>query len=149
LTFGSDIQAVVIVNFDLESSLVQAVRYSSFYIYGSTDWEWFNFQVQFLYATAILLSTPLQLFPALRIMENGLFARSGKADFRVKWMKNIFRFITLLVCSAVSWAGAADLDKFVAFVGSFAWFVLFYFLLKLQGCRLLIFLVRSAVSHYA
>ena len=27
-------------------------------------------------------------------------------------------------CTAISWAGAKDLDKFVAFVGSFAWYVL-------------------------
>jgi len=28
-----------------------------------------------------------------------------------------------MLCLAVSWAGAADLDKFVAFIGSFAWYV--------------------------
>lgn len=100
LTFGADVQTVVIVNLDTSSSLTQAV--------------------QFLYSMAILLSAPLQLFPAVRIMENGLFDRSGKADFRVKWQKNIFRFLTVVFCAGLSWAGAADLDKFVAFVGSFA-----------------------------
>lgn len=54
-------------------------------------------------------------------MENGIFRRSGKADTRVKWLKNLFRFALVLVCAAISWIGAADLDKFVAFVGSFAW----------------------------
>lgn len=81
-------------------------------------------QVQFLYAMAILLSVPLQLFPAVRIMENGIFKRSGKMDTKVKWQKNIFRFIVVAFCAGLSWAGAADLDKFVAFVGSFAWYVL-------------------------
>jgi proton-coupled amino acid transporter len=81
------------------------------------------FQVQFLYSLAILLSVPLQLFPAVRIMENGLFTQSGKADTRVKWQKNIFRFFVVMTCTFISWAGAADLDKFVAFVGSFAWSV--------------------------
>ncbi len=81
-------------------------------------------QVQFLYSLAILLSVPLQLFPAVRIMENGLFTRSGKADPRVKWLKNAFRFAIVLLCTGISWGGAADLDKFVAFVGSFAWCVL-------------------------
>ncbi|KAN0113424.1 NmrA domain containing protein [Russula decolorans] len=48
--------------------------------------------VQFLYSLAILLSVPLQLLPAVRIMENGLFARSKKFDWNVKWQKNILRF---------------------------------------------------------
>jgi proton-coupled amino acid transporter len=56
----------------------------------------------------------------VRIIENGLFKRSGKADFRVKWLKNFFRFFMVFLCSVISWLGAADLDKFVALVGSFA-----------------------------
>jgi proton-coupled amino acid transporter len=91
----------VIKNFDSSSRLTQAV--------------------QFLYSLAILLSVPLQLFPAVRIMENGLFTRSGKLDWNVKWQKNTFRFFVVMGCTVLSWAGAKDLDKFVAFVGSFAW----------------------------
>jgi solute carrier family 36 (proton-coupled amino acid transporter) len=79
--------------------------------------------VQFLYSVAILLSIPLQLFPAIRIMENGLFTGSGKADMFVKWQKNIFRFLVVALCTGISWVGAKDLDKFVSFVGSFAWSV--------------------------
>ena len=56
-------------------------------------------------------------------MENGLFISSGKADARVKWLKNVFRFSVVMLCTGISWAGAADLDKFVAFIGSFAWCV--------------------------
>jgi len=101
LAFGSDIQTVVIVNLNSESKLTQAV--------------------QFLYSLAILLSVPLQLFPAVRIMENGIFIkRSGKDDTRIKWLKNFFRCTIVFMCAAISWAGAKDLDKFVAFVGSFA-----------------------------
>ncbi|KAJ3775642.1 vacuolar amino acid transporter 4 [Lentinula raphanica] len=103
LTFGSDIQTVVLVNLNEVhpgSRMLQVV--------------------QFFYSLAILLSVPLQLFPAIRIMENGLFTRSGKADTRVKWMKNFFRFATVIVTAGVSLAGAKDLDKFVAFVGCFA-----------------------------
>ncbi|KAF9048555.1 transmembrane amino acid transporter protein-domain-containing protein [Panaeolus papilionaceus] len=100
LTFGSEIQTVVLVNLDSKSKMVQSV--------------------QFLYALAILLSIPLQFFPAVRILENGLFTRSGKADPRVKWLKNVFRFSLVLVCTLISWVGAADLDKFVAFIGCFA-----------------------------
>ena len=73
---------------------------------------------------AILLSVPLQLFPAVRILENGLFTHSGKSDVRVKWIKNIFRFFMVMLCSFISFVGAGDLDKFVAFVGCFAWYAL-------------------------
>ncbi|KAH9944868.1 transmembrane amino acid transporter protein-domain-containing protein [Amylocystis lapponica] len=100
LTFGANVQTVVIVNLDTSSKLTQTV--------------------QFMYSLAIMLSVPLQLFPAVRIMENGLFVRSGKADTRVKWQKNLFRFGVVSFCSVISYLGAADLDKFVSFVGSFA-----------------------------
>ena len=86
--------------------------------------------MQFLYSLAILLSVPLQLFPAVRIMENGIFIKqSGKADTRIKWLKNLFRSAVVVMCAAISWAGAKDLDKFVAFVGSFAWWVLSSFII--------------------
>ena len=42
-------------------------------------------------------------------------------DLRVKWYKNIFRFTMVAISTAISWYGAADLDKFVALVGCFAW----------------------------
>ncbi|KAI0649467.1 transmembrane amino acid transporter protein-domain-containing protein [Trametes meyenii] len=100
LTFGANVQTVVIVNLDTTSKFTQAV--------------------QFLYSLAILLSVPLQLFPAVRIMENGIFERSGKQSVLVKWQKNFFRFVVVAFCAALSYFGAADLDKFVSFVGSFA-----------------------------
>ena len=59
---------------------------------------------------AILLSMPLQLFPAVRILENGLFTKSGKGDIWVKWQKNLFRFGAVLFCTMVSWAGSKDLS---------------------------------------
>lgn len=80
-----------------------------------------------MYSLAILLSVPLQLFPAVRITENGLFTRSGKASIRVKWYKNLFRFSMVMTCTLISLVGAADLDKFVSFIGSFAWYVLFLY----------------------
>lgn len=52
-----------------------------------------------------------------------MFTLSGKMDPRVKWQKNVFRFAMVFACTAVSWVGAADLDKFVAFIGCFAWYV--------------------------
>ncbi|KAK7460446.1 hypothetical protein VKT23_009168 [Stygiomarasmius scandens] len=100
LTFGPDIKTNVLVNLNPASKMVQAV--------------------QFLYSLAILLSVPLQLFPAVRIMENGLFTRSGKTSMRVKWMKNCFRFSIVILTGIIAVAGAKDLDKFVALVGCFA-----------------------------
>ena len=65
--------------------------------------------MQFLYSLAILLSVPLQLFPAVRIMENGLFERSGKQNVVVKWQKNFFRFCIVMLCALISWADTRDL----------------------------------------
>jgi proton-coupled amino acid transporter len=76
--------------------------------------------VQFLYSIAILLSTPLQIFPAVKITENALFAKSGKYNPYIKWQKNIYRFFVVLLCMAIAWGGADSLDKFVALVGNFA-----------------------------
>ncbi|CAI7652947.1 unnamed protein product [Penicillium discolor] len=93
--------------------------------------------VQFLYSLAILLSTPLQLFPAIRIMENELFTRSGKYNPYIKWKKNGFRFFLVMVCAVIAWCGANDLDKFVSLVGSFACVPLIYVyppLLHLRAC---------------
>ena len=58
MAFGSKVQTVVITNLPQNSKFVQAM--------------------QFLYSIAILLSTPLQLFPAVTILERGIFTKSGK-----------------------------------------------------------------------
>lgn len=105
-TFGSKTETVVLLNLPQDDKFVNGV--------------------QFLYSAAILLSTPLQLFPAIRILENGLFTRSGKYNPGIKWKKNIFRFFLVFICGIVAWAGADDLDKFVALVGSFACVPLVY-----------------------
>lgn len=70
--------------------------------------------VQALYALAICLSIPLQLFPAIRITENALFTKSGKHNPLVKWQKNMFRFTAVLACACVAIVGSGDLDKFVS-----------------------------------
>jgi hypothetical protein len=116
LTFGPEVKTVVLLNLP-DSRTLQVV--------------------QFLYSAAILLSVPLQLFPAVRIMETGLFPYSGKANPRVKWTKNLFRSGIVMLCAMVAWAGAADLDKFVALIGSFACVPLCYVyppMLHLKAC---------------
>lgn len=97
---ASFVQTVVFVNLPQDDKFVNAA--------------------QFLYSLAILLSTPLQLFPAVRIMENGIFSRSGKHSNKVKWEKNGFRTAVVIACAGIAWAGASDLDKFVSLIGSLA-----------------------------
>ncbi|KAF5724323.1 amino acid transporter [Fusarium mundagurra] len=98
--YGSHTETVVLLNLPQDNKMVNGV--------------------QFLYSVAILLSTPLQIFPAIRIAETELFTRSGKYNPWVKWQKNVFRFFVVMLCAAIAWLGADHLDKFVALVGNFA-----------------------------
>ncbi|EQL01557.1 hypothetical protein G6O67_003022 [Ophiocordyceps sinensis] len=104
--YGSKTETVVLLNLPQDNKLVNGV--------------------QLLYSVAILLSTPLQIFPAVRIVETELFTRSGKYNPYIKWQKNVFRFFMVMLCAAISWGGADHLDKFVALVGNFACIPLVY-----------------------
>jgi proton-coupled amino acid transporter len=104
--YGSKTETVVLLNLPQDDKLVNGV--------------------QFLYSLAILLSTPLQIFPAIRITENALFTKSGKYNPYIKWQKNVFRFFVVALCALVAWGGADNLDKFVALVGNFACIPLVY-----------------------
>lgn len=107
-TFGSYTLTEVISNFPQDSKLVNAV--------------------QFLYSLAVLVGTPVQLFPATRILEGKLFGHnsSGKGDSSTKWKKNAFRTGLVLLSGLIAALGASDLDKFVALIGSFACVPLVY-----------------------
>ncbi len=98
--FGSATKTVVLLNLPQDNKFVNGV--------------------QFIYSVAILLSTPLQIYPAIEITSQQLFSKTGKYNPYVKWKKNFFRFFMVLVCATLAWAGAGDLDKFVSLVGSFA-----------------------------
>ncbi|CAD1780622.1 similar to Saccharomyces cerevisiae YKL146W AVT3 Vacuolar transporter, exports large neutral amino acids from the vacuole [Maudiozyma barnettii] len=106
--FGSQVETVVLLNFPQDSPL--------------------TLTVQLLYALAILLSTPLQLFPAIRILEHLTFPAnaSGKHNPKVKWLKNYFRTFVVILSATMAWVGANDLDKFVSLVGSMACIPLIY-----------------------
>jgi solute carrier family 36 (proton-coupled amino acid transporter) len=104
--YGSKTETVVLLNLPQDNKLVNGV--------------------QFLYSVAIMLSTPLQIFPAIKITENALFTQSGKYNPYIKWQKNIYRFFFVVMCAAIAWGGADDLDKFVALVGNFACIPLVY-----------------------
>ncbi|KIW23947.1 uncharacterized protein PV07_09693 [Cladophialophora immunda] len=98
-TFGSATKIEVISNFPQGSRLVNAV--------------------QLLYALAVMAGTPVQLFPALRILEGKIFGhRSGKRDTSIKWKKNGFRTVLIVLCALVAILGSSNLDTFVALIGS-------------------------------
>lgn len=103
LAYGDRIQSAVIYNFPPDNSLTIAV--------------------QLLYSLAICLTAPLMLFPALKIIENGLFRkfRSGAESMGVKWTKNLYRISLCVLCAVVAFGiGGDNLDKFVSLVGSVA-----------------------------
>lgn len=104
--FGSKTKTVIILNMPQDNKFVNSV--------------------QFIYSLAILLSTPLQIYPAIEITSQQLFSRTGKYNPYVKWKKNFFRFFMVAVCALLAWVGANDLDKFVSLVGSFACIPLVY-----------------------
>ncbi|RKP11417.1 transmembrane amino acid transporter protein-domain-containing protein, partial [Piptocephalis cylindrospora] len=101
-TFGDKTQTMVVNNMPQNSGVVSAI--------------------QILYAIAIIFSVPLQMFPAIVILEKGGFgpSRSGRVSMKWKWSKNLFRAGMVAVCIGISAAGANNLDIFISLVGSFA-----------------------------
>lgn len=107
MTFGDQTKTEVISNFPQSDRLVNALQLS--------------------YSLAILVGIPVQLFPALGIMEGKIFGhKSGRRDNLTKWKKNIFRCAIVVLCALIATAGAGNLDKFVALIGSFACIPLVY-----------------------
>ncbi|KAF2100128.1 hypothetical protein NA57DRAFT_38366 [Rhizodiscina lignyota] len=118
-TFGEDTKIQIISNFPQTSKFVNAV--------------------QFLYSMAVLVGNPVQLFPAVRIIETALFGEkaTGKKSATIKWKKNALRTGLTVLCGVISLLGASDLDKFVALIGSFACVPLVYIypaFLHYKGC---------------
>ncbi|KAJ1737244.1 hypothetical protein LPJ72_000656 [Coemansia sp. Benny D160-2] len=100
LALGDSVEAVVLLNLPSGYAATQAV--------------------QLLYSLAIIMSVPLQLFPAIRIIESGIFTRSGKGNPVVKWQKNLFRSLLVVFIAMVAIFGAEELDNFIAIVGASA-----------------------------
>ena len=107
-TFGEETKIQVISNFPQDSKLVNAV--------------------QFLYSLAVLVGEPVQLFPAVRIIETSLFGEraTGKKSKSIKWKKNALRSCMMILCGLIAIVGASDLDKFVALIGAVACVPLVY-----------------------
>ena len=128
--YGSKTETVVLLNLPQDNKLVNGV--------------------QFLYSLAILLSTPLQIFPAIRITENALFTKSGKYNPYIKWQKNVYRFFVVMLCALIAWGGADNLDKFVALVGNFACIPLVYiYPVSLGPCSRSVWSLTSPIAHVA
>lgn len=107
-TFGENTKIQIFSNFPQDSPIVNGV--------------------QFLYSMAVLAGEPVQLFPAVRILETSIFGElaTGKRSAAIKWQKNGLRTATLVLCVGISMVGASDLDKFVALIGGFACVPLVY-----------------------
>lgn len=54
------------------------------------------------------LSLPLQLFPAVRIMENGLFSKSGKHNPQVRFLLSVLNFLGLIICIEIDLGQVAE-----------------------------------------
>ncbi|KAF9301129.1 neutral amino acid transporter [Mortierella antarctica] len=100
--FGSNVQTIVVLNLPVTSG--------------------WTITVEILYSLAIILSVPLMLSPASKIIENGIFGtKSGGVDTKVKMQKNVLRIFLICACAVISYVvGGPNLDKFVSFVGSVA-----------------------------
>lgn len=126
LAYGSNIETVILLNLPQKNLFVNLI--------------------QFFYSLAIMLSTPLQLFPAIKIIENRVFPKftkiyikkddhstdvewrpnSGKLSWKVKWLKNFVRAVIVALVVLMAYFGADKLDKFVSIIGSFACIPLVY-----------------------
>ena len=126
LSYGSQVETVILLNLPQDNIVVNLI--------------------QLFYSVAIMLSTPLQLFPAIKIIENRVFATSGKfllrvtmgeeavkkftstgkSNWRVKWAKNVGRTFIVSVVVLTAYCGMNSLDKFVSIIGSFCCLPLVY-----------------------
>lgn len=125
--FGENVKSIIILNLPSGSIAVKLILV--------------------LYSIAVFLSAPLQLFPAIRIGESAIFnsrlfltaeelasltgegklySNSGKYHPQIKWMKNLFRALSVFVISFLAYLNANNIDRFVSFNGCFACIPLVY-----------------------
>ncbi|KAI5952533.1 hypothetical protein KGF54_003400 [Candida jiufengensis] len=109
--FGDKVKAIIILNLPHGNIAVQSILV--------------------LYSAAVFLSAPLQLFPAVKIGEsvvfrhkrkNGdgkLYYHSGKNNPQVKWLKNGFRAICVIIICITAYFNADNIDGFASFNGNF------------------------------
>eukprot|EP00931_Biecheleriopsis_adriatica_P056695 TRINITY_DN33607_c0_g1_i1.p1 TRINITY_DN33607_c0_g1~~TRINITY_DN33607_c0_g1_i1.p1 ORF type:complete len:525 (-),score=77.81 TRINITY_DN33607_c0_g1_i1:81-1607(-) len=98
LAYGESVQSLVLLNFP-ESRLVTVVRVA--------------FMVQ------VLCSFPLQMLPAIRLVENLIFAQVSNPSWPRKAAKSTFRGFWVILLSGIAFLGSNQLDNFVSLIGSF------------------------------
>ncbi|KAG0290105.1 neutral amino acid transporter [Linnemannia gamsii] len=78
--------------------------------------------IQLLYIVAIYLTTPLMLFPCIRIVEQvvGSVVDKSNGGKMTMFKENVVRILIDFAVAAVAYAGYYKLDIFISFVGSFA-----------------------------
>lgn len=125
--FGDQVRSIIILNLPQGNVSVQLILV--------------------LYSAAVFLSAPLQLFPAIKIGESAVFnsrlflleeqrksnsdegklyRTSGKYNPHIKWLKNVFRALSVVLISVISYLNADNIEKFVSFNGCFACIPLVY-----------------------
>ncbi|KAF9583745.1 neutral amino acid transporter [Lunasporangiospora selenospora] len=78
--------------------------------------------IQLLYIIAVFLTTPLMLFPCIRIIEHAVLKAAGAGPKSASRLmkENLVRVLIDVGVAVVAYAGYTKLDIFIAFVGSFA-----------------------------
>ncbi|PSK76292.1 hypothetical protein CJJ07_003868 [Candidozyma auris] len=125
--FGEKVKSIIILNLPQGNLSVQSILV--------------------LYSVAVFLTGPLQLFPAIKIGESVIFNSrlflseeqrrsysdegklyhtSGKYNPHIKWLKNVFRALAVVLISVISYLNAENIEKFVSFNGCFACIPLVY-----------------------
>lgn len=114
-SFGDQVKSIIILNLPQDNVFVQSIM--------------------ILYSLAVFLTAPLQLFPAIKIgesvifnkgQETGKLYRSGKNNPQIKWLKNLFRAIAVILICTIAYLNADNIDKYVSFNGCFACIPLVY-----------------------
>eukprot|EP00903_Cladosiphon_okamuranus_P012701 g11875.t1 len=72
-----------------------------------------------LYSIAIMMSYPLQLFPAVKCLEGHLFGAVRQRSLLRKWLKNSLRAALVLLTAAVAMFVGPSFDNFAGLVGGF------------------------------
>ncbi|KAK6201489.1 transmembrane amino acid transporter protein-domain-containing protein [Scheffersomyces amazonensis] len=119
-SFGDQVKSIIILNLPQGNVAVQSIL--------------------ILYSLAVFLTAPLQLFPAIKIGESVIFSsnhknknetgklyqQSGKYNPQVKWLKNLFRGLSVSAICTIAYLNSKNIDKFVSFNGCFACIPLVY-----------------------
>ncbi|CAN0305333.1 unnamed protein product [Ectocarpus sp. 6 AP-2014] len=72
-----------------------------------------------LYSIAIMMSYPLQLFPAVKCLEGHLFGALRQRSLLRKWLKNTLRAAVVLATAAFAMFVGPSFDNFAGLVGGF------------------------------